>query len=75
MNGTCPRPDKKALTSQEAQLYAERDQARLNPDIRPYACVCGAWHVGKSRAAFDKRVAAFIKASDRRNARNNRRAR
>jgi hypothetical protein len=61
MNDTqCPRPDKRKLTRAEAEAHVQDARRYLNPDIRAYQCVCGAWHVGKNLDAFRKRVKGVV---------------
>jgi hypothetical protein len=46
---TCPRPDKDAHRSFRAAIKARDSlEAERGIDIalRPYRCVCGAWHLG-----------------------------
>lgn len=52
----CPRPDKNARTQEDAIEYAKWARKNLHPDIAAYKCECGAWHVGKSKAMFNKRL-------------------
>lgn len=57
---TCPRPDKRALTEDDAKAHVEVARRKLNPDIRAYQCACGAWHVGKNLQAFEKRIKGVV---------------
>lgn len=56
----CPRPDKDELTRDQAEERARWAQKNHNPDIRAYLCVCGAWHIGKSRTALNKRIKRVV---------------
>lgn len=56
----CPRPDKRKLTQEEAEAHVTNARRHLNPDIRAYQCECGAWHVGKNKVAFEKRVKGVV---------------
>ena len=56
----CPRPDKRKLTQAEAEAHVKNARRYLNPDIRAYQCVCGHWHVGKSKEALNKRIKRVI---------------
>lgn len=60
----CPRPDKRKLTREQAESHVKTARKNLNPDIRAYQCICGDWHVGKNKAAFDKRLKQIIKSSN-----------
>lgn len=60
VQATCPRPDKRKLTREEAEAHVNVARRKLNPDIRAYQCACGAWHVGKNLQAFDKRVKGIV---------------
>lgn len=56
----CPRPDKRKLTEAEAKAHVGYARHNLNPDIRAYQCACGAWHVGKSKVEFNKRLKRVV---------------
>ena len=60
----CPRPEKKQLTKEEAEQRERSARHYLNPDIRAYECVCGHWHLGKSKAAFNRRLKGTINAGN-----------
>jgi hypothetical protein len=57
---TCPRPDKRKLTREEAEAHVKDARRKLNPDIRAYQCACGDWHVGKNLQAFNKRIKGVV---------------
>jgi hypothetical protein len=75
----CPRPDKRKLTQAEAEEHVKKARYTLHPDIRAYQCKCGAWHVGKSAAAFSSRVKFAVGSGNHKmqheNRRNSRRGR
>lgn len=75
----CPRPDKRKLTQEEAEAHVSYARRNLNPDIRAYQCACGAWHVGKSKTEFNKRVKRVVSSGTHKyrtqQARNGRRGR
>lgn len=62
----CPRPEKRKFTQAEAEQTAKDARKGLNPDIQAYKCECGAWHIGKSKVLFSKRVRRVIQAGNHR---------
>ena len=73
----CPHPHKEQMTQDEAKGRESWGRSALNPDIRAYQCVCGAWHIGKSRAELDKRIKRAVSSGSHkhRNAQKKRRKR
>lgn len=56
---TCPTPAKQPHRT-ESQAWAHvrslRAERGSSVDVLPYRCECGAWHVGHSKVALDKRI-------------------
>jgi hypothetical protein len=59
MSGKCPHPEKVAHPSEAAALDHRRALIRhrhASPDVVPYLCRCGAWHVGHSQQSLLNRI-------------------
>lgn len=68
--GTCPRPDKKALTRAEAMERVRIERATVNFQLDAYQCACGAWHLGKNRQRLEKTLKQMSAARRHRNRTN-----
>lgn len=68
--GVCPRPDKKALTRHEAMERVRIERTTVNFQLDAYQCTCGAWHLGKNRARFEKTLKQMSAARRHRNKTN-----
>lgn len=56
---SCPTPEKKAhATKADATAHARalRKYKHGAPDLLPYLCACGVWHIGHSRVHLNKRI-------------------
>lgn len=56
---SCPTPTKKRHLSEAAawrHTNALRKHAHGSPDVQPYLCRCGSWHVGHSRESLAFRI-------------------
>ena len=49
--GRCPHPFKRVWVTPQAALEA----CTMDRFLAPYRCPCGAWHIGHSRGAKQKR--------------------
>lgn len=52
----CPRPDKKALSREEALERVRIERHTVNFQLEAYQCPCGAWHLGKSKQRLNKQI-------------------
>lgn len=57
----CPHPEKTRFTQNAAVTEATRLRADARAIVlKPYPCVCGAWHMARP-ASLDKRIRAALK--------------
>jgi hypothetical protein len=66
----CPTPTKQRHRNRDAAEAAIRNFRRtaedlLSPDLLPYKCECGAWHVGHSKRALDQRIRQALRRKER----------
>lgn len=58
-NYTCPTPDKQRHGDRKSTARHAKS-LQLNkfgsPDLKPYKCHCGYWHVGHSKASLGFRI-------------------
>lgn len=60
----CPHPEKlrhRSKGSAIAHIRSLYREGKGNPDLTPYRCVCGAWHVGHDARHFGKRIKIALK--------------
>ncbi len=58
---SCPTPHKHRHASEHAAAAAIRSLRAAqpgitSPDLLPYECVCGSWHVGHSQDSLQVRI-------------------
>lgn len=56
---SCPTPEKQSHASKKAawrHVDSLRHATPVSPDLKPYRCRCGAWHVGHSQASLGFRI-------------------
>jgi hypothetical protein len=61
---TCPHPEKRRYASKGDAVEVIRAMYRTgngNPDLHPYRCQCGAWHIGHDAHHFGKRIKVALK--------------
>jgi hypothetical protein len=55
----CPHPDKTQYASMREAWWAIEEaqrSRRVGADLKPYACVCGAIHLGHSQSSLTERI-------------------
>jgi hypothetical protein len=65
VTSACPSPHKHRHASRGAALAAIDSLQRANPDLvspdlLPYLCGCGSWHVGHSQDSLQTRIRRAI---------------
>jgi hypothetical protein len=63
----CPHPHKVKHATRGAALAHIRSlyaAGKGNPDMTPYLCVCGWWHVGHDLESFRRRIRRATRAGN-----------
>jgi hypothetical protein len=56
---SCPHPEKRSYAGPAEAKRVIRSMYATgngNPDLHPYQCPCGAWHIGHSVVHFKERI-------------------
>lgn len=75
MIARCPHTGKQCHTNKGAALAAIRSlnhAGKGSPDMSPYRCDCGAWHIGHDSRLFRKRIKNALAAGRRNTTRRKR---